>query len=142
MTEKNGDIERIALVAEIIAAYVSNNQMTPSDLPEFIQLVHRSLYNLEFNSPSFPTKRGEPFVSIEDSIKPDHIVCLEDGKRLKMLKRHLKTAYNMTPEQYKERWNLPSDYPMVAPNYAQQRSHLAKSSGLGVNRKNSKKVAA
>jgi predicted transcriptional regulator len=134
MKEENGNIEKIALVAEIVAAYVSNNQMAPSGLPGLIQLVHQSLYNLEFNSPSFPTKRGEPFVPIKDSIKPDYIVCLEDGKRLKMLKRHLKTAYNMTPEQYKERWNLPSDYPMIAPNYAQQRSQLAKNSGLGVSR--------
>jgi predicted transcriptional regulator len=142
MTERNVDLERVALVTEIVAAYVSNNRMTPSDLPEFIQLVHRSLCNIEHNVPPFPSTRGEPFIPIEDSIKPDYIVCLEDGKRMKMLKRHLKTTYNMTPEQYKERWGLPSDYPMVAPNYAQQRSHLAKSFGLGISKKDSKKAAA
>ena len=142
MTEGNENLERIALVADIVAAYVSNNRMAPSELPGFIQLVHRSLCHIESGSPSFPPKRGEPAVSIEDSVRPDHIVCLEDGRKMKMLKRHLKTTYNMTPEQYRERWNLPSDYPMVAPNYAQQRRHIAKGAGLGKKKKTPKKAAA
>ena len=142
MTERNENLERIASVADIVAAYVSNNQMSPSELPGFIQLVYRSLCHIESGSPPFPPKRGEPAVSIEDSVRPDHIVCLEDGRKMKMLKRHLKTTYNMTPEQYRERWNLPSDYPMVAPNYAQKRSHIAKGAGLGKKKKTPRKAAA
>lgn len=142
MTERNENFERIALVAEIVAAYVSNNQVAPSDVPGFIQLVYRSLRNIESGPSSFPTKRGEPFVSIEDSVKPDHIICLEDGRKMKMLKRHLKTTYNMTPEQYRERWDLSPDYPMVAPSYAQKRSHIAKGAGLGKHKKALKKAAA
>ena len=103
MVERNENIERVAFVVEIVAAYVSNNAMEVSDLPGFIQLVYQSLYNLDNSSP-FLTKRGEPAAPIEESVTPDYLVCLEDGKHLKMLKRHLKTAYNMTPEQYKERW--------------------------------------
>lgn len=141
MVERNVDIERVALVVEIVAAYVSNNAMEVSDLPGFIQLVYQSLYNLERSSP-FLTNPGEPAAPIEDSITPDYLICLEDGKHLKMLKRHLKTAYNMTPEQYRERWDLPSNYPMVAPNYAKKRRHIAKTSGLGTHRKVQKKKKA
>ncbi|MBP9692338.1 MAG: MucR family transcriptional regulator [Alphaproteobacteria bacterium] len=137
MTERNESLDSIALVAEVVAAYVSNNTMEASDLPEFIRLVHRSLHNVGSRK-SFPlTTRGEPVVPIEESIKPDYIICLEDGKQMKMLKRHLKTTYGMTPEQYRERWDLPSNYPMVAPNYAKRRSGIAKGIGLGTHRKKS-----
>lgn len=141
MVEINENVERVALVVEIVAAYISNNAMEVSELPDFIKLVYQSLYNLESVSP-FLTKRGKPAVPIEESVTPDYLVCLEDGKHLKMLKRHLKTAYNMTPEQYRERWNLPSNYPMVAPNYAKKRRHIAKTSGLGTHRKVQKKKKA
>ena len=141
MTEINENLERMALVAEIVAAYVSNNQMEKSELPDFIQLVYRSLYKLESHSHLSSTP-GEPAVPIEKSITPDYIVCLEDGRKLKMLKRHLKTMYNMTPEQYRERWSLSADYPLVAPNYAKKRSALAKTIGLGTKRKEQKKKAA
>jgi len=137
MTERNESLDSITFVAEIVAAYVSNNTMKASDLPEFIRLVHRSLHNVGSRK-SFPlTTRGEPVVPIEESIKPDYIICLEDGKQMKMLKRHLKTTYGMTPEQYRERWDLPSNYPMVAPNYAKRRSGIAKDIGLGTHRKKS-----
>ncbi len=141
MTERDENFGKIAFVAEIVAAYVSNNKMEKSELPGFIQLVYRSLCHLERGS-FFPTPRGEPFVPIEESVNPDYIVCLEDGKKLKMLKRHLKTTFNMTPEQYRERWGLSADYPMVAPNYAKKRSALAKTIGLGTKRKEQKKKAA
>lgn len=142
MVEINTDFERVVHTADIVAAYVSNNHMVVSDLPGFIQLVHQSLCRLEQGS-HFPHRpRGEPAVSIEDSVTPDYIVCLEDGKRMKMLKRHLKSAYNMTPEQYRERWNLPADYPVIAPNYAKRRSSIAREIGLGTHKKEKKKKAA
>jgi predicted transcriptional regulator len=101
-----------------------------ADLPQLINQVYSSLANIG-TAPAVPAARPQPAVSVKKSVQPDYIVCLEDGKKLKMLKRHLKTAYNMTPEAYRERWGLPSDYPMVAPNYAKQRSQLAKEIGLG-----------
>ena len=142
MTDRNESLDLMELVAEIVAAYVSNNKMELTELPAFIQLVHRSLCNVGSGKSFLHSSRGEPAVPIEDSIKPDYIVCLEDGKPMKMLKRHLKTAYNMTPDQYRERWNLPANYPMVAPNYAKKRSTIARSIGLGTHRKNQKKAAA
>ena len=120
----------ITLTADIVSAHVSNNSVAVNDLPNLIQNVHTALIGLG-NAPEVPQAKQEPAVSIRSSIKPDYIVCLEDGKKLKMLKRHLKTAYNMTPEEYRDRWGLPADYPMVAPNYAKQRSKLAKQIGLG-----------
>src|SRR5579872_5442581 len=120
----------LTLTTEIVAAHVSNNTVGVSDLPQLISQVYSSLANIG-NGPVAPAERPQPAVTVKKSIQPDYIVCLEDGKRLKMLKRHLKTAYNMSPEQYRERWNLPPDYPMVAPNYARQRSRLAKEIGLG-----------
>jgi len=134
MMERNESLEIIALVAEVVASYVANNEMETSELPGFIQQVHRSLCHVGTGKSFLFQDRPEPVVSIEDSIQPDYIVCLEDGRRLKMLKRHLKTAYNMTPDQYRERWGLSSDYPMVAPNYAKRRSNLAKNIGLGTRR--------
>ena len=124
----------ITLTADIVAAHVSNNSVAVSDLPALIANVHNALAGL--GSPvAEPAVKQEPAVSVRASIKPDYIVCLEDGKKLKMLKRHLMTHYQMTPEQYRAKWNLPADYPMVAPNYAEQRRTLAKKIGLGPKRR-------
>ena len=127
-TEQNNDL--LTLTTEIVAAHVSNNTVALGDLPQLINQVYSSLANIG-TAPVAPVARPQPAVSIKKSVQPDYIVCLEDGKKLKMLKRHLKTAYNMSPEAYRERWKLSSDYPMVAPNYARQRSRLAKEIGLG-----------
>lgn len=134
MIDRNESLEIIALVAEVVASYVSNNEMETSELPGFIQQVHRSLCHTGNGRSFLLQDRPDPVVSIEESVQPDYIVCLEDGRRLKMLKRHLRTAYNMSPDQYRERWGLASDYPMVAPNYAKRRSNLAKDIGLGTRR--------
>jgi len=142
MTERNESLEAMALVAEIVAAYVSNNEMASSELPTFIQLIHRSLCNVSSGRSFLLNDRPEPVVSLQESVQPDYIICLEDGRRLKMLKRHLKTSYNMTPEQYRERWGLSADYPMVAPNYAKRRSNLAKDIGLGTRRERRRDIAA
>jgi len=121
------------LTADIVAAHVSNNSVAVNDLPQLISNVWTALSGL---SPvSAVEEKPVPKVPIRQSIKPDFIVCLEDGKRLKMLKRHLMTHYQMTPQQYRERWGLAADYPMVAPNYAEQRRTLAKSIGLGTKRR-------
>ncbi len=124
----------IALTADIVSAHVSNNSVAVSDLPLLIQNVHNALSSLGDDLVE-PEVKQEPAVSIRASIKPDYIVCLEDGKKLKMLKRHLMTHYQMTPDQYRAKWNLPADYPMVAPNYAEQRRFLAKKIGLGTKRR-------
>jgi len=124
----------LALTADIVAAHVSNNSVAVNDLPNLIQNVHSALTGISGASAA-PEARPEPKVSIRSSIKPDYIVCLEDGKRLKMLKRHLMTHYNLTPDQYRQKWGLSADYPMVAPNYAEQRRALAKSIGLGTKRR-------
>jgi predicted transcriptional regulator len=124
----------ITLTADIVAAHVSNNSVAVSDLPVLIANVHGALSGLGGTVP-VPEIKQEPAVSVRSSIKPDYIVCLEDGKKLKMLKRHLMTHYQMTPEQYRAKWNLPADYPMVAPNYAEQRRTLAKKIGLGTKRR-------
>lgn len=120
----------INLTADIVGAHVSNNSVAVSDLPQLIANVHGALSALR-SSGDAPKVRLEPKVSIRSSIKPDYIVCLEDGKQMKMLKRHLSTDHDMTPDQYRQKWGLNSDYPMVAPNYAEQRRTLAKSIGLG-----------
>jgi predicted transcriptional regulator len=120
----------ITLTADIVSAHVSNNNVAVGDVSGLIQNVHGALAQLGQAAPS-PVEKQEPAVSVRSSIKPDYIVCLEDGKKLKMLKRHLMTHYAMTPEQYRAKWNLPADYPMVAPNYAEQRRDLAKKIGLG-----------
>ncbi len=120
----------IGLVADIVSAHVSNNNVAISDVPTLISKVHGALAGLSAPKPA-PVPKQEPAVSIRSSIKPDYIVCLEDGQKLKMLKRHLMTHYQMTPDDYRAKWNLPADYPMVAPNYAEQRRTLAKSFGLG-----------
>jgi len=120
----------LAFTADIVSAHVSNNSVSAKDLPELITSVFSSLKNLDKPVEAEPLKQ-EPAVSIRSSIKPSYIVCLEDGKKLKMLKRHLMTHYKMTPEEYRAKWGLPDSYPMVAPDYAEQRRTLAKSIGLG-----------
>jgi predicted transcriptional regulator len=134
MTEKLSQNELLALTTEIVASHVSNNTVAVSDLPEVIQKVYGSLNTLSPEPEPQQPEKPQPAVAIKKSVTPDYIVCLEDGKKLKMLKRHLKTKYEMTPDDYKKRWGLPEDYPMVAPSYAQQRSDLAKKIGLGTKR--------
>jgi predicted transcriptional regulator len=124
----------LTLTADIVAAHVSNNSVAVNDLPNLIQNVHSALSGITGSNAAAEPK-PEPKVSIRASIKPDYIVCLEDGKKLKMLKRHLMTHYNMTPDQYRQKWGLSADYPMVAPNYAEQRRKLAKAIGLGTKRR-------
>jgi len=127
-----GVAELLALAARIVAAHVGNNAVETAALPGLIHEVYRALSSLGQEAPAAVEKKPQaPAVPWKKSVFPDYIVCLEDGKKLKMLKRHLKTAYNLTPEEYRERWSLPPDYPMVAPNYANHRSSLAKKSGLG-----------
>ena len=128
------DEDLITLTADIVSAHVSKNRIAVNDLPQLIQSVHDALTGLNATPPE-PEARPQPAVSIRASVKPDFIVCLEDGKKLKMLKRHLMTHYQMTPEQYRQKWGLGADYPMVAPNYAEQRRALAKQIGLGTRRK-------
>jgi predicted transcriptional regulator len=124
----------LTLTADIVAAHVSNNSVAVNDLPNLIQNVHSALNTISSNRSSQEAK-PEPKVPIRSSVKPDFIVCLEDGKKQKMLKRHLMTNHNMTPDEYRQKWGLSSDYPMVAPNYAEQRRTLAKSIGLGTKRR-------
>lgn len=120
----------VTLAADIVSAHVSNNNVAVSDIPTLISNVYNALAGL--GAPSVPSApRPEPAVAIRNSVKPDYVICLEDGKKLKMLRRHLMTHYQMTPEQYRAKWELPADYPMVAPNYAEQRRSLAKKIGLG-----------
>jgi predicted transcriptional regulator len=142
MTQRIDSNNVVELVVDVVASYVSNNEIDVQELPGLIQQVHRSLCNLGSTRSYLLQDRSEPVVPVEDSVHPDYIVCLEDGRRLKMLKRHLRTAYNMTPDQYRERWGLSPDYPMVAPNYAKRRSNLAKDIGLGTRRERQRNIAA
>jgi len=124
-----------SLAAQIVAAYVSNNQVPQPDLPRLIGDVHRALAAaISGQAPREELAELKPAVTVRKSLTPDFIICLEDGKKFKSLKRHLRTHYNLSPEQYREKWNLPADYPMVAPNYAKARSSLAKRMGLGQRR--------
>ena len=125
------------LTAQIVAAHVSHNNVAPADLPALIDAVYAALQDLGRSPEPAPT-RPVPAVPISKSVTPDWIICLESGRRLKMLKRHLRTAYEMSPDQYRERWGLPADYPMVAPTCAQQRSSMARSIGLGTGRNTTK----
>jgi predicted transcriptional regulator len=125
----------IELTAEIVSAYVSNNIVPASEIPSLINQVHAALSRVSGNAGDAPAEQLKPAVSVKKSVTPEHIVCLEDGKKFKSLKRHLRTQYNMTPEQYREKWSLGTDYPMVAPNYAAARSQLAKQMGLGQQRR-------
>jgi len=123
--------ELLKLASEIVAAYVSNNTVPVSDLPSMIKSVHATLGGLAEASLSEPATAHKPAVSIKRSVMPEYIVCLEDGKKLKMLKRYLRSRYGLSPEEYRAKWGLPADYPMVAPEYAAQRSEFAKQIGLG-----------
>ena len=125
----------IELTAAIVSAYVSNNSVQAGDLSSLISQVHSALTRVSSGHADAPNEPLKPAVSVKKSITADHIVCLEDGKKFKSLKRHLRTQYNMTPEQYREKWSLAPDYPMVAPNYAVARSQLAKKMGLGQQRR-------
>ena len=129
-TETDMNETLITLTSDIVAAHVSNNSVSGDELSSLITSVYGALAGLGQAAPVVEAV-PEPAVSVRSSVKPDYIVCLEDGKKLKMLKRHLMTHYSLTPEQYRQRWNLPADYPMVAPNYAEKRRELAKKIGLG-----------
>jgi predicted transcriptional regulator len=129
MPEQISTANVLGLTAQIVSAHVSNNAVAPDALPSLIEEVYKTLSGV--GKESVQSDRPQPAVAVKKSVFPDHIVCLEDGKKMKMLKRHLKTSYNLTPEQYRDRWGLPPDYPMVAPNYAKHRSSLAKKIGLG-----------
>lgn len=128
MEEKTQLVE---LAVDVVAAYVGNNAVTASDLPLLIKEVHKALHVAATEGETPEAQQLKPVVPIRKSITPDYIICLEDGKKFKSLKRHLRTHYNLTPEEYREKWGLPRDYPMVAPNYAAARSQLAKQMGLG-----------
>ena len=130
MADEAKSNEILDLTTTIVSAHVSNNAVGVNDLPKLIRDVHETLSRVE-QGQAAQVEKPTPAVPIKKSITPDYLICLEDGKKLKMLKRHLKTAYNMTPEEYREKWGLQADYPMVAPNYAKQRSRLAKEIGLG-----------
>ncbi len=133
MYEKEGGNDLLWLTEKIVSAHVGNNAMSSADLPSLIRAVYAALDKVRTGAgtPSLP----KPAVPIKRSVTPNYIVCLEDGRKMKMLKRHLKTDHNMTPKEYRERWGLPQDYPMTAPNYAKVRSELAKIIGLGRKRK-------
>ena len=128
---KAAEEELLRMTAEVVAAYVRNNTLPTAQLAEVINAVYLSLRGLEAKSPEGTPEALKPAVPIRRSITPDYLICLEDGKKLKMLKRHLRSTYGMTPDQYRQKWGLPPDYPMVAPNYAEQRSAFAKKIGLG-----------
>jgi predicted transcriptional regulator len=123
--------ELLRMTAEVVAAYVSNNPLPTGQLADVISAVYLSLKALEGKGTDAKSDPLKPAVPLRKSITPDYLICLEDGKKLKMLKRHLRSTYNMTPDDYRQKWSLPADYPMVAPNYAQQRSAFAKKIGLG-----------
>lgn len=125
----------VDLTASIVSAYVSNNTTNAAEIPALISQIHAALQRVANGGSDSPAEAARPAVSVKKSMTPDYLVCLEDGKRFKSLKRHLRTQYNMSPEQYREKWGLPSDYPMVAPNYAVARSQLAKKMGLGQQRR-------
>lgn len=128
----------IELTADIVSAYVSNNSVSAGDIPGLINQVHSALMRVSGGQVEAAAEPLKPAVSVKKSITPEYIVCLEDGKKFKSLKRHLRTQYNLTPEQYREKWGLAPDYPMVAPNYAAARSQLAKQMGLGQQRRRRK----
>ncbi len=135
MNENVASHNLIELASEIVSAYVTKNSVPVGELPALIGSVHSALMKLGSTPQELPAAALTPAVSIKKSITPDFIVCLEDGKKFKSLKRHLRTAFDLTPDQYRVRWSLPQDYPMVAPNYAAARSELAKSMGLGQQRR-------
>lgn len=129
MVDKISKSDLLDMTTAVVSSFVSNNPISPNDLPELMRSVHSKL--TELGDDQSPPARPDPAVPISKSITQNHIICLEDGKKLKMLKRYLRTRYNLTPEEYRARWNLPVDYPMVAPEYADRRSRFAKEIGLG-----------
>ncbi len=129
MDKDSRELELLAMASDIVAAWVTNHTVTAKELPGLVQLVYSGLAGMPRKGVREPGR--EPVVPVAESVTPDYIICLNDGKRMRMLKRHLKTAYGMTPEEYREYWGLPLDYPMVAPSYAQKRSDLAHKNGLG-----------
>jgi predicted transcriptional regulator len=136
MSDNSGESSSfIELTANIVSAYVSNNPVPTADIPALIGQIHSALQRISGGQVAAPAEPQKPAVPLKRSINPDHIVCLEDGLKFKSLKRHLRTRYNMTPDQYREKWALPPDYPMVAPNYAAARSQLARQMGLGQQRR-------
>lgn len=135
MSENMATGSYIELTADIVSAYVSNNTVPAADIPALINQVHGALMRVSSGQGELPAEPAKPAVPVKRSVTPEYIVCLEDGKKFKSLKRHLRTQYNMTPEQYREKWGLQADYPMVAPNYAAARSQLAKQMGLGQQRR-------
>ncbi|MBS0638749.1 MAG: MucR family transcriptional regulator [Acetobacteraceae bacterium] len=134
MSEKETDSQLLALTAQIVSAHIANNPVEADRVPAVIRDVYKTLSGIGEPGGGAPAERAQPAVPIKKSVFPDYIICLEDGKRLKMLKRHLATAFNLTPEQYRVKWGLDPSYPMVAPNYAEKRSTLAKQIGLGTRR--------
>ena len=137
MTQNNSSTNLLALTADIVSAHVGRNDVPATEIPALIRQVHRALADLgdmPAGTPEAATASRTPAVPVKKSVTPDYIVCLEDGRKLKMLKRYLRGAFNLTPEDYRAKWNLPADYPMVAPNYAEQRRSLAKKIGLGTSR--------
>ena len=130
MTEGAGK-NFIDLTATIVSAYLSNNPTPASEIPNLIGQIHAALLRVSMGRIDAPAEPAKPAVSVKKSMTPDYLICLEDGKRFKSLKRHLRTQYNMTPEQYRDKWGLPADYPMVAPSYSSRRSEFAKKIGLG-----------
>lgn len=129
----NAKANLIDLTTDIVSAYVGHNKVTPDEVPTLIHQVYKALRAAADGNHSAPAEKSEPAVSIGSSVTPDFLICLEDGKKFKSLKRHLRTHYNLEPDEYREKWGLPRDYPMVAPNYARARSKLAKKMGLGQN---------
>jgi len=125
------DIDLVEYTTEIVAAYVSHNAISPTDLPKLIADIHSAVKNLTSEEAPAPAEEKKPAVPVRKSVTADYIICLEDGKKFKSLKRHLRTHYNLSPEEYREKWGLPADYPMVAPSYSETRSRLAKDNGLG-----------
>ena len=127
----SGDGSAVQIVARVVAAYVANNRLAPQDLTQLILSVHETVAGLKNGGGATATEALKPAVAVKRSVTDDFIICLEDGLKFKSLKRHLRTSYGLTPEQYRAKWSLPHDYPMVAPNYAEHRSRLAKAIGLG-----------
>ena len=141
MSDNPGTQNYVEAAAEIVAAYVSNNAVATSDLAELMREVHTALVSAATEADKPPAPAAKPAVPIRRSVTPDYIICLEDGRKFRSLKRHLRTQYDLTPEQYREKWGLPLDYPMVAPNYAEARSQLAKKMGLGQQRRRRRPAA-
>jgi predicted transcriptional regulator len=129
--EKTPRSEILRMAVDVVSAYLGHNSLSSSQIPEIIQTVFSSLLQLDGRSAGSIGDASRPAVPVKKSVTPEYLICLEDGKKMKMLKRHLRTAFNMTPEEYRAKWGLPADYPMVAPNYAEQRSAFAKKIGLG-----------